>query len=97
MLSLDKINETILELERGDTTFSTCEKLATCYAVRDHLQAYQVKPETKVSQEGSSEFIQAINGRNPNKLWPIMDELMEAVHILHKGMYEQVLAKIRDA
>lgn len=97
MISLDKINETILELERSDTTFSTCEKLAACYTVRDHLQQYNVAPETKVTQEGSSEFIQAINGKNPDRLWPIMDELMQTVAMLQPRIYEKVIDRIRDA
>lgn len=38
MLNLDEINSTIEELENSSTTFDTCNKLASLYIVRQHLQ-----------------------------------------------------------
>lgn len=35
MLDLEEINNTISELENGETTFDTCIKLAALYTVRD--------------------------------------------------------------
>ena len=37
MINLELIQRTIEELERSDTTFSNCEKLADLYIIRDHL------------------------------------------------------------
>ena len=37
MLDLDLINNTITELENGDTTFVSCERLASLYIVRDKM------------------------------------------------------------
>ena len=38
MLDLALIENTIQELENSDTTFNNCEKLASLYIVREHLQ-----------------------------------------------------------
>ena len=37
MLNITEINNTIIELENGDTTFANCQKLASLYIVRDKL------------------------------------------------------------
>ena len=35
-MNIDEINNTITELENGDTTFVNCQKLASLYIVREH-------------------------------------------------------------
>ena len=35
MLNITEINNTITELENGDTTFANCQRLASLYIVRD--------------------------------------------------------------
>ena len=96
MISLETVENDIAELEKRDTCFATCERLAWLYIVRDHLRGYNTSPEATMALNGSSDFIQAVNGMNPEKVMPIIDELMEAVQALHPKMYEKVLAKIRD-
>ena len=39
MLNIDEINNTIAELEAGNTTFDACMKLSALYTVREHLNA----------------------------------------------------------
>ena len=39
MLNIDEINNTIAELETGNTTFDACIKLAALYTVREHFKA----------------------------------------------------------
>lgn len=36
-MDISEINNTIEELENGETTFSNCEKLSSLYIVREHL------------------------------------------------------------
>lgn len=45
MLNLDEIDSTINELENGPTTFDACAKLASLYAVREHLATNAVEIE----------------------------------------------------
>lgn len=38
----------------------------------------------------------AVNGKPGDAVWKIMDELMDAVKMLHPRMYESVLKKLND-
>lgn len=49
MLNLDEINNTIAELENGNTTFDTCSKLASLYVVRDKLMTGETKVEKELN------------------------------------------------
>ena len=39
MLNIDEVNNTIAELENGETTFDTCIKLASLYTVKEHYNS----------------------------------------------------------
>ena len=45
---------------------------------------------------GESEFLAAVNGKCGDAVWRIMDELAEAVKLLHPRVYESVLKKLND-
>lgn len=38
MVSIETIEEEILDLEKRDTSYAVCERLAWLYIVRDHLK-----------------------------------------------------------
>lgn len=38
MVSIETIEEEILDLEKRDTSYAVCERLAWLYTVRDHLK-----------------------------------------------------------
>lgn len=97
MVSLEKVEQDILETERRDTSMATCERLSILYIVRDHLRGYNTSPEAVMQLNGSSEFMQAVNGKNPESIMPIIDELMDAIQALHPRMYDRVLEKIKEA
>ena len=42
-MNIELINETISELENGDTTLTTCSNLASLYIVRDRLKSNEAK------------------------------------------------------
>jgi len=46
MLDMTLINNTIRELEQGETNFATCERLASLYIIREHNQ-----PKEEVSED----------------------------------------------
>lgn len=41
-MDIAEINNTIAELENGETTFASCDKLASLYIVREHLNEDEV-------------------------------------------------------
>ena len=45
---------------------------------------------------GDSEFLKAVDGRKADKVWKLVDELVEAVKILHPRMYTTFIDKVQD-
>ena len=46
--------------------------------------------------KGDSEFLKAVYGRKADKAWKLIDELVEAVKILHPRMYTTFIDKVQD-
>ena len=63
-------------------------------------QSYSEPPvepaETYIETRGDSEFLKAVDGRKADKVWKLMDELVEAVKILHPRMYTTFIDKVQD-
>ena len=51
MLNLEEINNTIEQLENGDTTFDACIKLASLYTVKEHISNNTIKSVDNVIDE----------------------------------------------
>ena len=64
------------------------------------MQSYSAPPteqvETIVETNGDSEFLKAVDGRKAERFWKLMDELVEAVKILHPRMYTTFIDKVQD-
>ena len=64
------------------------------------MQSYSAPPieqvETYIETTGDSEFLKAIDGRKADKVWKLIDELVEAVKILHPRMYTTFIDKVQD-
>ena len=64
------------------------------------IQSYSAPPaeqaETYIQTSGDSEFLKAVGGRKADKVWKLIDELVEAVKILHPRMYTTFIDKIQD-
>ena len=99
MLSKRDLERTIEDLERNPCSFQDCQKLATFYTLYDHLYGdpvvAKVERET-VGDFGDSDFLQSIRGMDAERAWVLMDELMSAVQITNKRLYESVLRKIAE-
>ena len=86
---------------------NTCIKLAAFYTIRNEMfgkateepeSSYASAPASSsnegITYEGESEFAQAIYGRDQREIWPIIDELMSTIQILHSKLYDGVMRKI---
>ena len=64
------------------------------------MQSYSAPPieqvETYIETNGDSEFLRAVYGRKADKVWKLIDELVEAVKILHPRMYTTFIDKVQD-
>lgn len=71
-------------------------------ARQEPSQSYSVPPSEAVETEriietsGDSEFLTAVDGKKSEKIWKLIDELVEAVKILHPRMYSTLIDKIQD-
>lgn len=64
------------------------------------MQSYSAPPveqvENYIQTNGDSEFLKAVDGRKADKVWKLMDELVDAVKILHPRMYMTFIDKVQD-
>ena len=64
------------------------------------MQSYSAPPmeqaETYIQTNGDSEFLKAVDGRKADKVWKLIDELVEAVKILHPRMYTTFIDTVPD-
>ena len=64
------------------------------------MQSYSAPPieqvETYIETSGDSDFLMTVAGRKADKVRKMMDELVEAVKILHPRMYTTFIDKVQD-
>ena len=104
MITERDLLQAIKECEAEPITASKIGKLADFYIIYDHLFGEPFEPEYRYSEmvenivrvNGDSEFLKTVNGKKTDKVWAIVDELMEATKALHPRMYDRVLEKLSD-
>lgn len=98
MLNKDVIDKEILELEKHDTTYATCERLAWLYIIRDHMQEPVVTEKTKsaVGVSGESDFMKAVSGKATDLVICVLDEFMETLKIVNPRLYDGVMRKLNE-
>lgn len=106
MISIAEIDKAIAEHERGDATYSNCERLAWLYIVRDHLaedrgahreeSPKENHSQTHIEANEISDFLKAVKGKDERKIFTIMDELMQTIHVIQPRVYDAVMLKIKD-
>ena len=99
MLTKRELADAISELEESPRSYQDCAKLATFYAIYDHLypetfSGYSGSAEDVVGRYGDSEFLQAVAGRDAGFAWGLMDELMSAIKVLNPRLYDSVFRKL---
>lgn len=105
MITEHDLREAIAECEgTKNPTANTCIKLAAFYTILDKMQ-----PEEPVIRSpglysysagdlpySDSEFSQNTERKGMDKVFPVLDELMDALAILNPGLYKSVIRKISD-
>lgn len=110
MITERDLQEAIAECEgQRNPNASTCIKLAAFYTIREHLfpgtvskmetptYSYSAPPdqvEKTIDYYSDTDFGRAIAGKRAADVWPIMDELMEAVLVLQPRLYASVMSKL---
>ena len=82
---------------------NTCIKLAAYYTILDNIRgkeeinmpSYSYSNATNIIQyDGKSEFAQAIQGKDPDRVWEIMDDLMATLLIIQPKLYKSVMQEL---
>lgn len=96
MINPEELDKEILMLEKKDTTYANCERLAWLYVVRDHITGQQTAQPTPLSVNPSSDFLQAVDGKDSVAVFAIMDDLMDTIRVTEPRAYDSVMRKIRE-
>lgn len=89
-------------------TASTCIKLAAFLTIQRELYGDPF-PERKeleysfagpsnpvtIDYPGETEFARAVDGKDPSQVFPILDEIMEALMVYNKPLYDAALRKLQ--
>ena len=59
--------------------------------------ASQAEVPQTVDSYGDSDFLRAVEGKDPSKVWTIMDELMDTLSLVNRRVYDSVMRKISGA
>lgn len=103
MFNKAELLDAIEELERSPATYQNAEKLATFYLLYEHLYTRrepEIRAETVheviIDEYGTSEFLQTIEGKPAEQVWPIIDELIAAVQALQPRLYNATIQKLKE-
>lgn len=96
MLSIEEVERTILELEKRDTTYATCERLAWLYIVHDHLSQRIVQEKARAAEMTGSPFLSACSGAEIEEILRVMNDHMDAVRLIYPKEYEAVVKRIES-
>lgn len=105
MIRIEDLDSAIAECQgKRNPDAKTCIMLAAFYTIKREMfgeekeaEHYSYAPapiRNTIEIDSGSEFAQAVNGLNPDDVFPVMDELMDALRILQPRLYDAVIAKL---
>ena len=105
MITEKDLQEAIAECQGvRNPTSSTCIKLAAFLTIQremfgtseptERFYSYAPGPAETIQYDSGTEFSRAIQGKDPAKVWPVIDEMMEAVMVYNKPLYDACLRKL---
>lgn len=110
MIDEREIRQWIARLECEDSSWANYARLAVLYAIQDHdaagstaraaapVAAYSEEPAPqRLRRYGDSDFLRAVDGKDPERVWPIMDELMDSLRVVNERVYNSVMGKLGKA
>ncbi len=105
--NLKEIEWAIQELEQEESSFPVYAKLANLYTVRNEMLGLSAtQPQIaayseaaghaaeRLGQYGDSDFLRAVEGKDPTETWAVMDELMETLQVVNRRAYDSVMRKL---
>lgn len=101
MLNKKDVEQAIRECENARESYQNCEKLATFYTIYDHLfteaqPKAELQQETVIGDYGDSELMMAVEGKDAEKVWAVIEELGEVLKATNPPLYQGVIRKMAD-
>lgn len=109
MITEKELREAIAECQGArNPNANTCIKLAAFYTILNNLYpqteapqySFSGIPDTEpyvIEYGGQSDFADTIRGKDPDAVWAVMDEMMDAVSVLQPRLYDSCMQKLREA
>ena len=105
--NLKELDWAIAELEGQESSENRYMLLAALYTCRNEMLGLSA-PQPQIAayseaaapageelgQYGDSEFLRAAAGKDPAKVWAIMDDLMDALQVVNRRAYDNVIRKL---
>ena len=109
MITEQDLQEAIAECQgTRNPNAGTCIKLAAFLTIQREMfgkteelsqsfgNHYSYDAGPVVEYYGDTEFAKLINGRRPDDIWPVMDELMSTLEVVNPRLYMAVIRKIKN-
>ena len=103
MIDREELLCAIDQCEHEPMNPSVRQKLAQLYIIYDHsfdrqaeLKKIKTEKQTIISTGGTSDFLKAVEGKEANAIWDIINELMASIKVIQPGLYDAVLIKIHN-
>lgn len=107
MITEQDLNQAIAECQGArNPNANTCYKLAAFMYLKKELfgqpeqasYSFSAGPEpvdTHINYKSDTVFSQAINGRNADDIWPIIDELVSTLRIVYPRLHDELIRKLQ--
>lgn len=104
MITEQDLRQAIAECQgERNPNANTCIKLAAYYTILDNIKD---KPDfsggysgdysqPQVGYQSDTEFGKIIAGKTPDEIWPVMDELMSTLQVMHQRLYNSVMQRLK--
>lgn len=108
MLDRREIDIEIARLEYVESNYPDYAKLADLYVIRDQMDRQKTEQKEIPAQyssapdplpptvTGGSDFLRAVSGRDPERVWAIMDDLMETLNVVNPRVYRSVMEQVKS-
>lgn len=108
MITEKDLQEAIAECQgQRNPSSSTCIKLAAFLTIQEHMygkkethfeipQYSYANDPSVIEYDSATEFGSLINGRKMEDILPLIDELMDTIHVLNPRLYASVIRKLQQ-
>lgn len=105
MITEKELSQAIRECQAEPITGNKRETLADLFIIKDHLfpgpalsgySAARSPEKITLETNGGSDFLRIVDGKDAAKVLSVLNELLEALEILHPRLYDGTLSKLNN-